>query len=136
MSSLSLKLSAAPGTAVRASIAERLTSLTTEVPGKKPELTAITVESVNPAAWFIGGRAVDTVDRPTFVFEIRVTAGTNGKDEKADYVERAFAVIESMLGPLHPASYVVVHEVAADSWGYQGRTREHRYIEDKRDRDA
>lgn len=136
MPSLNLKLSTAPGTADRASIAERLTSLTAEVLGKKPELTAITVESVDPATWFIGGRAVDTMDRPTFVLEIKVTAGTNVKDEKADYVNRAFAVVESMLGPLHPASYVVIHEVAADSWGYGGRTQEHRYIEGKRDRDA
>lgn len=49
MPTLNLELSTAPGTADRASIAGRLTSLTAEVPGRKPELTAITVESVDPA---------------------------------------------------------------------------------------
>jgi 4-oxalocrotonate tautomerase len=36
--------------------------------------------------------------------------------------------MESILGPLHPESYVHVHEVAADAYGYGGLTQELRYI--------
>ncbi len=57
-----------------------------------------------------------------------MTEGTNTKDEKAAYVEKVFAAMTAALGELHPASYVVVHDVGADSWGYGGRTQEFRYV--------
>ncbi|MCB1892810.1 MAG: hypothetical protein R3E40_10325 [Rhodocyclaceae bacterium] len=30
---------------------------------------------------------------------------------------------EAILGKLDAASYVIVHEVTAEAWGYQGRTQ-------------
>ncbi len=63
----------------------------------------------------------------SFFLEVRVTEGTNTSDEKADYVHRVFTALEQVLGPLHPASYVVIHEVRADAWGYQGATQAYRY---------
>lgn len=52
-----------------------------------------------------------------------MTEGTNTKDEKALYVSRVFAAMEGILGPLAPASYIVIHEVRGDSWGFQGQTQ-------------
>lgn len=46
-----------------------------------------------------------------------------------DYVARVFADMETLFGPLHPASYIVIHDVGADAWDYQGRTQEFRYIQ-------
>ena len=34
--------------------------------------------------------------------------------------------MSELLGPLHEASYVHVHDVPADAWGYGGRTQAHR----------
>lgn len=67
----------------------------------------------------------------TFYLDIKITEGTNTKNEKADYIAKVFAEFESLLGPLNPASYIVLHEVRADAWGYQGRTQEFRYIQGK-----
>ena len=39
--------------------------------------------------------------------------------------------MEGITGPLAPASYVVVHEVRGDAWGYQRQTQEFRYIKGK-----
>ncbi|WP_263300728.1 tautomerase family protein [Azospirillum agricola] len=36
-----------------------------------------------------------------------------------------------VLGPLHEESYILVHEVQADAYGYGGRTQEHRCIAGK-----
>jgi 4-oxalocrotonate tautomerase len=39
--------------------------------------------------------------------------------------------METILGKLHPASYIIIRDVAADSWGYEGSTQECRYIKGK-----
>ncbi len=39
--------------------------------------------------------------------------------------------MNTILGELHPASYVVIMDVPADSWGYEGATQEYRYIKGK-----
>ena len=41
------------------------------------------------------------------------------------------AVAGDLLGRLDVASYVIVRDVRADAWGYQGRTQEFRYIQGK-----
>ncbi|MEO8059942.1 MAG: tautomerase family protein [Burkholderiales bacterium] len=128
---LNVKLctTASPETSSR--IASKLTDLTFEILKKKRELTAVAIEYVAATNWFIAGTAL--VDRPisTFHLDIKVTEGTNTKDEKALYVSRVFAAVESIIGALAPASYIVVHDVRGDSWGYQGETQEYRYVRAK-----
>ena len=51
--------------------------------------------------------------------------------KKALYALRVFAGIEAIVGTLAPASYIVIHEVRADAWGYQGQTQEFRYVRGK-----
>jgi 4-oxalocrotonate tautomerase len=111
--------------------AECLTDLTAEILKKKRELTAITVEFVAPSRWYIAGTSLADQPLRTFCLDIKVTEGTNTKDEKALYAARVFAGIEAILGPLAPASYIVIHEVRADAWGYQGQTQEFRYVRGK-----
>jgi 4-oxalocrotonate tautomerase len=105
-----------------------LTELTARLLGKKKELTAVTVAQVAHGNWTVGGEAVDS----SFFLEIKVTAGTNTKDEKARYIAAAFEALEALLGKVNPASYIVIHEVPADAWGYQGQTQESRYIRGKK----
>lgn len=128
---LNVKLSVAPSAEIGAGIATRLTELTNSVLHKKRELTSIVVEYVPPAQWFVGGEALAVQDRVTFYLDIKVTDGTNTKDEKAAYVEQVFATVETLLGKLHPTSYIVIHEVRGDAWGYQGKTQEFRYVHGK-----
>jgi 4-oxalocrotonate tautomerase len=108
-----------------------LTDLTAEVLKKKRELTAVCIEYVAPEQWYIGGIQLGPQPMSSFFLEIKITEGTNTKDDKAAYVSRVFAVIEEIVGPLAAASYIVIHEVQADSWGYQGQTQEFRYIKGK-----
>jgi 4-oxalocrotonate tautomerase len=58
--------------------------------------------------------------------------GTNTKDEKAAYVAAAFEGFSRLLGDLHEESYIHVHDVRAEAYGYGGRTQEFRYITAKR----
>lgn len=65
----------------------------------------------------------------TFYLGIKVTEGTNTKAEKARYVKEVFSDFESIMGPITPASYIVIHDIRADSWGFQGKTQKYRFIQ-------
>ncbi|MET0520051.1 MAG: tautomerase family protein [Burkholderiaceae bacterium] len=125
---LHLKLSALPADELANQLAAALTDLTVDVLKKKRELTAVTVEQLSHERWFIGGEALANRSQQSFYLDIRVTAGTNTKDEKAEYIARVFAAMASRLGAVAAASYVVIHEVPAEGWGYEGQTQEFRYI--------
>lgn len=128
---LSVKLSPPPTPETADQLALALTELTAAILKKKPELTAIAVEHLPSSLWFIGGKALAAQGAATFYLDIKVTEGTNTKDEKAAYIKAVFSMAESLLGRLHPTSYIVVHEVSADAWGYGGATQEFRYIAGK-----
>lgn len=128
---LNCKLCVPPSQEVTAKIASVLTDLTAEVLKKKRELTAVAVEYVAPEQWYIGGTSLADQSLRSFYLDIKVTEGTNTKDEKALYVSRVFAAVEAIVGSVAPASYIVIHEVRADSWGYQGQTQEFRYVRRK-----
>lgn len=108
-------------------VAAFLTELTAEELGKKKALISIAIEYVPPNQWFIGGAPLSR-GLATFFLEIKVTEGTNIKNEKGNYIKKIFAAFESILGKLNSASYIVIQEVRADSWGYEGATQEFRYI--------
>lgn len=124
MPTLQLKLSpAGPApdqAALMAALAAELTQLTATVLGKRPEVTAVMVELLPSAQWFIGGAAVA---QATAWLEIRITAGTNTAAQKADFIAQAYALLQRHLGTLASASYVIVQELPASDWGYGGQTQ-------------
>lgn len=113
---------------LRSAIAATLSSVTARVLRKNPELTAVVVDQIDPRSWFVGGPSLAEQHKASFFLDIRVVDGTNLKDEKADYLREIFAAMEAIIGPLNPESYVHVHDVRADSYGYGGLTQEFRYI--------
>ncbi|MDI1343527.1 MAG: tautomerase family protein [Pseudolabrys sp.] len=102
-----------------------VTGLMESVLGKVAELTSVLVEQPESARWTIGGIAT-----PVAVHvDATVTAGTNKPEQKALFVERTMTLLKNVFGPdLNPATYVVVTEVPANSWGYDGRTQESRRL--------
>ena len=110
-------------------IAAVLMKHTVEILGKKPDVTSIEIDFIPSDKWFVGGVRVSDQKVVTFYLDIKVTDGTNTKAEKAKYVKNVFADFESIFGPITPASYIVIHDVRADSWGFQGRTQEYRFIQ-------
>ncbi len=111
-----------------ASIAETISGLTTAILRKDPRVTAVSVEFVEREHWFIGGRSVASLGTAAFFVDVRITDGTNTKDEKERFVAAAFAALDALLDGAHHESYVHVHDVRADAYGYGGSTQERRYI--------
>jgi len=108
-------------------ISEHLLEVTLKVLNKKPEVTAIAIEYVDPEDWFIAGKPLSESGLASFYFDIRITDETNTKAEKAQYIREAFHGLERILGPLHPESYIHVHDVRAAAYGFGGKTQEYRF---------
>lgn len=98
---------------------------------KNPDVTAVTVEAVDPEHWFAGGVSLAEQRKASFFLDIRIVDGTNTKDEKAAFIAAVFATMDELLGDLHHESYVHVHDVAASAYGFGGLTQERRYIAGK-----
>ena len=129
---LNLKLSATPSPELVASASEILIDLTTRILHKKRELLAIAIDFVPPEHWVVGGATLADQHKRSFFLDIKIVDGSNTKDEKADYVAAVFEAFGRLLGDLHTESYIHVHDVRADAYGYGGRTQEFRYIAGKR----
>ncbi|HET9157333.1 MAG TPA: 4-oxalocrotonate tautomerase family protein [Myxococcaceae bacterium] len=112
---------------LRQPIAAFVTETTARVLQKKADVTAVVVEQVRPTDWFIGSRALTDHRKATFFVEVRVTRGTNVKEEKAAYLREVFRGLETLLGPVHPESYVHVHETTGDAYGYGGLSQDARW---------
>jgi 4-oxalocrotonate tautomerase len=117
--------------ALKAEVAGLASSLAAEILHKDPKVTAVIVETVNPADWFAGGASLAEQKLASFWLDIRITDGTNTKNEKADFVAAAFKRMGDLLGPLHNETYVHVNDVRGDAYGYGGLTQERRYIAGK-----
>jgi 4-oxalocrotonate tautomerase len=123
---LSVLVSGEPSAERSTAIAAALTGLTAEILRKDARLTSVAVQYVAPEHWVIGRSSLATERKASFFLDVRVTTGSNIREEKARYVAAVFARMSELLGPLHEASHVHVHDVPADAWGYGGRTQAQR----------
>jgi 4-oxalocrotonate tautomerase len=123
---LTVLLGTQPSETLARDVADDLLRLTHQVLGKRRDRTAIALQFVEPALWFIGGRTLAQHAQASAFVEVRVTDETNTKQEKADYVAAVHAALARRLGPLHEVSYVQVQDVRAAAWGFGGVTQEAR----------
>ena len=129
---LNLRIAARESSAHIESIVDCLMTHTRDILGKQPEVTSIDIEYTRPRHWYVGGTPVSDQQATTFYLDIKITEGTNTKQQKAQYIQTVFADIQEILGPITEASYIVIHDVRADAWGYAGRTQEARFIENQK----
>jgi 4-oxalocrotonate tautomerase len=107
------------------SIQKGITSLMAEVLGKNAALTAVLVEQVASTGWSIGAQPVSRAAQVDAI----VSAGTNTPEQKARFIADANRLLVDVLGPDLPlVTYVVIHDVPKDSWGYGGLTQAHRAL--------
>lgn len=128
MPMIQISVAAAPRPGLESRLAVTAADLAARHLGKDPALTAVSVIHVPPTHWFAGGQSLADQGLAGFWLDIRVTEGTNTKDEKAAFIAATFAAMGELIGPLHPESYVHVVEARGDAYGYAGLTQERRYI--------
>ncbi|MES2412492.1 MAG: 4-oxalocrotonate tautomerase [Pseudomonadota bacterium] len=128
---LNVKVSRPASAELSLQISDMLLELTTRILRKKRELTSIAIDYTAPEHWIVGGASLAAQDRNSFYFDIKVVDGTNTKDEKAQYIAESFRAFEELLGRLHDESYIYIHDVRAEAYGFGGLTQEYRYIKAK-----
>jgi 4-oxalocrotonate tautomerase len=102
-----------------------MTQLMASMLGKRADLTSVLVEQPASGGWTIGGAAAEIAVH----VEATITAGTSSPEEKARFIEKTMRLLKAVLGAdLHLATYIVVNEVPANAWGYDGRTQESRKV--------
>ncbi len=106
-----------------------LTKYTKEILGKRKEVISVAVEFVPASQWAIGGNIISSQALSSFYLDIKITDGTNTKQEKSRYIKKIFSEFEIALGKLNEASYIVIDDIRADAWGFSGSTQEFRYIQ-------
>lgn len=104
-------------------IQKEITALMASVLNKKAPLTAVLVEQVSVAGWSVGA---EPVPRAAQVDAI-ISAGTNTPEQKARFIAGMNSLLRKVFGSDLPnVTYVVIHEVPQDNWGYDGLTQERR----------
>jgi 4-oxalocrotonate tautomerase len=83
-------------------------------------VTAVRLAGSEAALWTIGGSACD---KTTAYVDVKITQGSNSRQEKALLIEHLHHLLTETLGELAEASYIVIHELPAESWGYAGSTQ-------------
>lgn len=106
----------------RAFLARSITTLIAEMLGKRAEVTAVRIDDIPAAQWFIAGEPALPHDTPLHA-TLFITAGTNTLAEKASFIADLDRLLGDTFGAVPEASYIVIHEVAADDWGYGGQTQ-------------
>lgn len=124
---LNVKVSAQRSAQMTQKIAATLLEITSRILGKDPNVTAITIDYVDPADWIVGGKTLAEQGKHSVYFDIKVTDETNTKTEKAQYIAEAFAAFAELLGNLHEESYIYIQDVRAAAYGYGGKTQEYRF---------
>jgi 4-oxalocrotonate tautomerase len=100
-----------------------ITGLMADILHKKAPLTAVLVEQVDIAGWSVGAEPVARAAQ----IDAIISAGTNTPAEKAHFIAEANRLLHDVLGAELPdVTYVVIHDVPQDSWGYGGLTQAHR----------
>ncbi|MDP2818174.1 MAG: tautomerase family protein [Polaromonas sp.] len=128
MPTLNLKLAPLQNPGRYRQLAQALTALTAELLGKRRDVTAVMIEDLPAARWYVNAAEVQ---RPTAFLEISITEGTNTALEKAAFIAATYSELERQLGaggPLEEASYVIVRELPAADWGYGGATQQLRQL--------
>lgn len=114
---IELLLQPTPTPAQAAILARGITDAMVEVMGKRSEVTAVRIGDADARLWAIDGKACSGA---TAYLDVKITAGTNSAEQQAALLQRLHALLVDTLDELAEASYIVIHEVPAESWGYAG----------------
>jgi len=101
---------------------QQTTQLMVNILGKRPEVTVVSVESNAATNWSVGGNSL--ADSQTLVqMEAFITAGTKTEKQKSDFISAACQMLCEILDEAMSPLYVMIVEVDAVNWGYDGKTQ-------------
>lgn len=100
-------------------VQQETTRLMQSILRKEAALTVVGVTQLPAGAFSANGQPVAAAAS----MQAMITAGTNSAAEKADFIFAARSVLTVAIGQSEAPIYVALHELPADSWGYDGQTQ-------------
>lgn len=120
---INIRIGAALSQEQRSTLYRKTTGLMHTIMGKKRVVTVVHIQESGPESWSTNGVTLSSED-PTCVYvDIKITEGTNTADQKAEMIASMIKVLEEVVGAIQEACYVVISDIAANSWGYNGKTQ-------------
>ncbi|WP_299181823.1 hypothetical protein [uncultured Neptuniibacter sp.] len=110
------------------SLAQGITHILSNDLGKKEELTAVNITNSNSAQWYIGNRSLDTRHEQSAYVDIKISEGSNSKNEIKNAIAKLYELLNHELDNLSEVSYIALDEVDQTNWGYGGKTQHERAI--------
>jgi 4-oxalocrotonate tautomerase len=101
----------------------KTTSLMNKVMDKRPEVTVVHIQESEPHFWSTNSSALGPNDPIGAYVDIKVTEGTNTPEEKAEMISETVKMLKECIGMVQEACYVVIDDIPANSWGYDGKTQ-------------
>ena len=112
----------------RKQLFERTTSLMNTVMGKRREVTVVHIQESEAQQWSTNAIPLTNKEPIGAYVDIKVTDGTNTSEEKAEMISQTAKMLKNVVGIIQEACYVVIDDIPADSWGYNGKTQAARAI--------
>lgn len=110
----------------REDLNKKTTHYMNTIMGKRREVTVVHIMESEPKEWAINLNQL-TKEEPVGAYvDIKVTDGTNTPKEKAEMIYQTVEMLKNVAGTIQEACYVVIHDIPANSWGYNGKTQEER----------
>ncbi|UTV30795.1 tautomerase family protein [Photobacterium atrarenae] len=96
-----------------------LTELTQTLLNKQPDVTRIHVHQ-NQSLCYVN--AAQVTGPSAFNLAIYITEGTNTEEQKAQWLQATYQLLNDVLGEGAPQlpNYISIHELDARDWGYNG----------------
>lgn len=107
----------------RKSLYEKTTSLMSTVMKKKPQVTVVNIHESEAIQWSVNANQLSKNDPTGAYVNIKITNQTNTSEEKAEMISKTVTMLEDVVGIIQEACYVVIDDIQANSWGYNGKTQ-------------
>lgn len=123
---INIRLGATVDAAQQNKLYAQTTSLMNTIMGKRPEVTVVHIQESEPHFWSTNTTVLDENSPIGAYVDIKVTEGTNTPEEKAEMISETVKLLKEVIGTVQEACYVVIDDIPANSWGYDGKTQAER----------
>ncbi len=102
---------------------EKTTLLMNTIMNKRREVTVVHIQESDAQQWSTNAVQLSANEPIGAYVDIKVTQGTNTPDEKKEMISLTNKMLQNIVGTIQEASYIVIDEIPAESWGYNGKTQ-------------
>lgn len=102
---------------------QKTTFFMNTIMGKRREVTVVHIQESEPYLWSTNALTLTAEDPVGAYVDIKVTEGTNTPEEKAEMLSQTVKMLQDVAGAVQEACYVVITDIPANSWGYNGETQ-------------